>query len=567
MLSNARLIVFGVGLIFVWLSLSRELFSAWWLALPVALFVALVLRHDSARRNHLRAERAVAHYEAGLARLDYRFTGTGKSGERYASPEHPYTGHLDLFGSGSIYELLCRAQTRAGEDRLAAWLSGPAAPDEIRARQGAVKELRDRLDLREDMAVLGPEVVAGLHPDPLVEWGTAERVLPGGPARGLAMALSAGMFGALAASIFGGIGLGPLFGVLAIQGVFGLILRKRVSAVLHDVERPATDLGLLYALLERIEPENFESPMLAELRATLDTEGLPPSAQVARLNRLITLLDARRNQMFAPLSPFLLWGTHLAYAIETWRSHCGRRLAPWIEAVGTLEALDDLAGHAFEHPDDAFPKIVDAGPYYDAHDLGHPLLPEQRCVRNDVRLDGELSLIVISGSNMSGKSTLLRSIGSSVAMGLAGAPVRARDLTLSPLALGASLRIQDSIQDGTSRFYAEITCLQRVVELREGPIPLLFMLDEILQGTNSHDRRIGASEVVAGLVEHGSIGLITTHDLALTEMVGRIGSRARNVHFEDQLVDGKMVFDYTLREGVVTHSNALELMRAVGLEV
>jgi DNA mismatch repair ATPase MutS len=168
---------------------------------------------------------------------------------------------------------------------------------------------------------------------------------------------------------------------------------------------------------------------------------------------------------------------------------------------------------------------------------------------------------------MSGKSTLLRSLGSNVMLALAGAPVRARRLTLSPLALGPSLRIRDSLEDGASRFYAEITCLRGIVDLTDGPIPVLFLLDEILAGTNSHDRGIGAAAVVRGLVERGAIGLVTTHDLALTKIADALAPRARNVHFQDQLVEGEMHFDYRIRDGVVTRSNALELMRAVGLEV
>ena len=195
------------------------------------------------------------------------------------------------------------------------------------------------------------------------------------------------------------------------------------------------------------------------------------------------------------------------------------------------------------------------------------MLPESRCVRNDLRLDPELSLLVVSGSNMSGKSTLLRTVGVNAVLGLAGAPVRARRLVLSPLAIGASLRVQDSLQEGTSRFYAEIRGLHRAVELCSESRPVLFLFDEILQGTNSHDRRIGAAALARGLVERGAVGLITTHDLALAEIADELAPRARNVHFQDQLSNGKMYFDYRLRDGVITKSNALALMRSVGLEV
>jgi DNA mismatch repair ATPase MutS len=243
-------------------------------------------------------------------------------------------------------------------------------------------------------------------------------------------------------------------------------------------------------------------------------------------------------------------------------------VARWIEVIGELEALAALAGYAYERPDEPFPEIVEQAPLLDAAALGHPLIPRERCVRNDIRLGGELRLLIVSGSNMSGKSTMLRTVGVNVVLALAGAPVRATRMTVSPLQVGATLRIQDSLAEGASRFYAEITRLKQLVDLaRAAPPPLLFLLDEILAGTNSHDRRIGAEAVVRGLVDHGAIGLVTTHDLALAEVATALGPRARNVHFEDRMVDGKLEFDYRMRDGVVQHSNAIALMRAVGLEI
>jgi DNA mismatch repair ATPase MutS len=204
---------------------------------------------------------------------------------------------------------------------------------------------------------------------------------------------------------------------------------------------------------------------------------------------------------------------------------------------------------------------------FDGESLGHPLIAESRSVRNDVRLGAAPRAMIVSGSNMSGKSTLMRTIGTNVVLAQAGAPVRAKSLRLSPLAIGASIHILDSLQTGASRFYAEITRLRQIVELTKGELPLLFLLDEILSGTNSHDRLIGAEAVVKGLVERGAVGVVTTHDLALTRIVETLNGRAANVHFEDHLENGRMIFDYKMRPGVVQRSNALELMRSVGLEV
>jgi DNA mismatch repair ATPase MutS len=235
--------------------------------------------------------------------------------------------------------------------------------------------------------------------------------------------------------------------------------------------------------------------------------------------------------------------------------------------LGELEALVAVGTYTAERSDDALPTIVEQGPLFDAEALGHPLLPADHCVRNDLTLGATVAVLVVSGSNMSGKSTMLRAVGVNAVLAQMGAPVRAARLRLSPLAIGASIRTLDSLRDGTSRFYAEITRIRQLVDLAEGPRPLLFLLDEILHGTNSHDRRIGAEAIVRGLVRRGATGMVTTHDLALATVADDPTVRARNVHFADHIEDARMVFDYRMRDGIVTHSNALALMRAVGLEV
>ncbi len=236
-----------------------------------------------------------------------------------------------------------------------------------------------------------------------------------------------------------------------------------------------------------------------------------------------------------------------------------------------MEALCSLASHAFEHPEDPFPEFADDGAVPGGRPgVGHPLLPEARAVRNERAhwaASGSPHLLVVSGSNMSGKSTFLRTLGVNAVLAQAGAPVRARRLRISRLAIGASIRVSDSLQGGISRFYAEILRLRQILDQTKTGQPVLFLIDEFLHGTNSHDRRIGAEALVRGLVERGAIGLITTHDLALADIADALGERAANVHFEDHIEDGKIIFDYVMRPGVVRKSNAIELMRSVGLEI
>jgi DNA mismatch repair ATPase MutS len=257
----------------------------------------------------------------------------------------------------------------------------------------------------------------------------------------------------------------------------------------------------------------------------------------------------------------------MALAIDAWRTRCGAAVGRWFTAIAEIEAMLSLAAYAFENPADPFPEIGDGGLVYDGTALAHPLMSRVKCVPNDLHLGPDMVLLVVSGSNMSGKSTWLRTVGTNAVLALAGAPVRAASMRIAPLAIGATLRIQDSLQAGRSRFYAEITRIEQIVERAKEPLPLLFLLDEILHGTNSHDRGIGAEAIVKALVERGAAGLITTHDLALAHIAEALAPRAANVHFADHLVDGQMVFDYRMQPGVVRHSNALALMRAVGLPI
>ncbi len=565
-LSNARLAVFAVGVAQGFASFGTHHISGVWLLPTTLLFAGLLVAHDRVIRARRRAERAAAFYERGLARLEDRWAGTGSQRPRNGTP-HPYADDLDLFGPGSLFELLCTARTPAGEEMLAGWLLAPAAPDEIRARQAAVEELRDRLDLREELSLLGDDLRSQLDPAALIEWGsTAGPPISTAP-RAVALGATGLSLCAGAAAIFTGAGIVPLLFTLGLQSAVAYGLRARVREGIRSAAGATRDLALLAELLERLEREPVSAPRLAALRHALESEGLPPSRRIAQLRRTVDLLDARQNQFFAPIGAVLLWSTHLGLAVENWRAHHGPVLGRWIEAAAEIEALAALASYAYEHPEDPFPEIEVGGALFDGQSLGHPLLAAESCIRNDVRLDDEEQALMVSGSNMSGKSTLLRTVGINVVMALAGAPVRAGSLRLSPLSIGASIHVLDSLQDGTSHFYAEIKRIRQVMDLCEGTLPVLFLLDEVLHGTNSHDRRIGAEAVLRGLLERAAIGLITTHDLALAKLADELAPRVRNVHFQDQLEDGRMHFDYRLWPGVVARSNALELMRAVGLEV
>jgi len=563
---NVRLAVAGVGLVMAWRALGVQAMAWYWLLLPLAAFVWLGSYHERVIAGRRRALRAAAFYQRAIDRLEGNWVGLGEPGERFRNPHHPFAEDLDLFGRGSLFDMICSTRTRAGEERLARWLLEPATPEEIRARQEAIEELRQEIDLREKMALMGEDVRLGVHPEALAAWGQAPPLLDSTALRVLC-AVSAALNVAAAFAAYHWGSAAVLLPSLALSTAIGFYTRERVREVIADVEIPAHDLALLRDILLCVEQQKFQTAKLTGLRAALEIEGHPPSRRIARLNRLVEMLDSRDNVAVRIIGPPLLWSTQLALAVEAWRKANGREVRRWLEAIGEVEALCSLAAYAYAHPNDVFPEIVPGPPRFEAEAIAHPMLVESKAVRNDLRLGPDLKLLVVSGSNMSGKSTLLRTVGVNAVLAMAGAPVRAARLRMSPLCIGASIRVMDSLQDGSSRFYAEITRLRQIVELASGGAPLVFLLDELLHGTNSRDRRIGAEAVVKALVQRGAIGLITTHDLALAHIADMLAPAAANVHFEDHLENGRITFDYKLRPGIATKSNALELMRSVGLEV
>jgi hypothetical protein len=535
--------------------------TAVWALIPVAVLIV-------ARIIHLRYDAAIVvldagarHYDRGLARMDDRWAGQGREGREFEAPTHPYAGDLDLFGRGSLFELLCTVRTRAGEKSLATWLLSPGGPAEIRERQVSVRELRDRLDLREDLSRLGDDAAAGLRPDELGAWSGAPAELT--PAIRLTARLLTGA--SVGTMLLFMLGVSPYPFAAAVLAIltFNWRVSGRVSHVSELGERAERELDLLSKVLRRLDREPFSSPRLRTLQESLRDAAV----RVEGLARLVQRLQSVRNELIRALAGLVLWKAHCAFALEDWRTRWGRGIPGWLNAVGEIEALGALATYAYENPEDPFPEIVEGEGRFEGEQLGHPLLPRRTCVRNDVRLGERPRVLIVSGSNMSGKSTLLRTVGVNATLALAGAPVRAKRLTISPLTLGATIRVQDSLQAGMSRFYAEISRIKQLMEIAGTGRPLLFLLEEVLAGTNSQDRKTGAELLLREFLNRHAIGLVTTHDLALAGAADALGTAASNVHFEDQLIDGKLAFDYILRPGVVTRSNALALMKAIGLPV
>ncbi len=563
--SSYRGIVFLVGILAVVLFFLLNLFPSSLLAIPLLLFLLLIFLHDRVIIKLKRAKKSVLFYERGIDHIQDRWSGIGATGDRYADPTHSYSSDLDLFGRGSLFQLLNNGRTRPGENKLAEWLLEAATVEEILARQKGVKELAPNVDQREAMFLLDAKVHDDIDQNQLLDWAKEPPELVSYGQRIVALVLGlAALFGLIWWMATGTIFI--FLAILIVEAAFFLIFRKRIKRLAHSVEEVGEGLAIFSQVLEQVEGQEFKSPVLQAIKQRLEIDGLPPSLRIARLNKLIRqFFNAIQNQFYAPIAFAFCLTIHIVHQLETWREHVGTHIPDWLQAVGEYEALCALAQFAYEHPEYPFPNLTTDKPCFDATAMGHPLLPEAECITNDLQLGDNQRLVMVSGSNMSGKSTLLRTIGTNIVLALAGAPVRAEKLELSVLQLGTAMRVHDSLQDGKSLFYAVVSRLSDVVKLSQKERPLLFLLDEILQGTNSHDRRIGAEGVIRNLLESNSIGLVTTHDLALTQIVDNLTVGAINIHFEDQLTEGKMKFDYHIRPGIVQRSNALELMRMMGL--
>jgi hypothetical protein len=536
------------------------------LLIPVAGFIVLAVMQERLLDRISYRRRAIAFYERGLARLTDRWQGSGESGLRFLHPEHPYARDLDIFGDASLFQFLSTARTRAGEAALADWLLTAAPADEIKVRQVAVEELRDRLEFREKLSSLGETVRAGVEPEALSAWGESGAVLTSPATRVLTTALAIAWILSLVAWAVWSEPF-PALLVSLLNFAYAHKIHARLERAAGSIEKAADDLRLLAQVLALLEKQTVASPRLAGLQSALQSAGTAPSQAIRKLARLVELIESRHSLFARPLDLLTFWSAQLVFVAEHWQQQYGPAIRGWIAAVGEFEALTALSAFAYEHPDYAFPELTTGVALFDAEALAHPLLPAVKAVANNVKLGDDLQLMILSGPNMAGKSTFIRSIGVNAILAQCGAPVRAHKLRISPLTVAASICVLDSLTGGISRFYAEIHRVKLITDLARRPVPVLFLMDELLSGTNSHDRLVGTQFVLRTLIDQHAIGIVSTHDLALTRIPEMMGGRAFNCHFEDRLEDETLIFDYKLKPGIVQTSNALQLMRAIGLGV
>lgn len=511
----------------------------------------------------------------GLERLAGKWTLFPNSGAEFAEEDHPYASDLDLFGQASVFQWINSAVTPLGRETLAKVLKHPPQDAaEISERQSAVTELAQNLAWRQRLQAEGMLVADQLEPiQPLLKWARGSR-------QGLSpliklMARVLPVITILTLALYAG-NLLP-WQVPTLLGLIQALLLKlngkeRAQALLL-VYRYEASLATYGAMLQQVEELDATAGWLTERQSSLrDKDGRSAGEQIRGLAAIVERISNRKNMLFLVVNILTLWDYQCVIWLEQWKARSGRLLGTWLEVLAEIEALASLANIRFDHPEWVMPDIVtEQGPSRDtgglsARKMGHPLLPEDR-VLNDFDMKSLAGIVLITGSNMSGKSTFLRTVGSNLVLAYAGAPVCAQQFSCSRMNLWSCMRVSDNLQQSVSSFYAELLRVKRIVEAAKTEKPVCFLLDEIFKGTNSEDRHQGAKALINQLQKDGAFGMVSTHDLELGDLERTSNGRIKNYHFREYYQDQEIHFDYQLRRGISTTRNALHLIRLAGIEL
>jgi len=543
----------------------------------LVLFIVLVARHRRVRARERWLGELAALNREGVARIARNWDALPRHEVPPAAFDHGYAADLDLFGRAAVTQVLGSAGSAAGAATLEQWLLGRAAPDVVAARQEAVRELAADVDLRETLVLHARRTRAARAADveQFLRWAGSDPWLTQSAwLSALAWLLPLATWSLIALHALGiidrSLWMLPLLASLVVYFTTG----ARVRRSFDDAFGREALFTHYPPMIATVSAASFRAPLLQSLHARLVQHGDAADAQLARLQRLMHLADLRASSMHLPVFLVTLWDLHILRALEQWQRAAGHHARDWLAALGEVEALSCIATLAHDEPAWCWPVVTDAADSFDATRLGHPLLRDDTRVGNDVVVGPAGTVLLVTGSNMSGKSTLLRSIGLNAVLAQLGAPVCATSLRMPPLDVRTSIRVQDSLARGVSYFMAELERLKTVVDAahraeQPGGARVLFLLDEILHGTNTAERRVAARRVIRHLVDAGAIGAATTHDLELATEP-EIADVARLVHFQESFVDDeqgdtRLTFDYVLLDGIATSTNALVLMKLVGL--
>jgi MutS domain V len=540
-------------------------------------FVWLARRHGQQRRRVAWLDLLARVNAEAASRVRRDWPALPDAEWRDADPDHPYAADLDLVGPASVAKLLPRVSSAPGREILRAWLLAPAPPADIRARQAAIAELAPLLDFRDALLAFGRRIwLSDRTQRDLERWAVGDPWLVRQPwlvglTLALPMATLALGLGAIAGAVSSSLWLWPVAASVILTGIRSAALKRTLGPVADKTDA----LGGYAEMTKLVSDATFQSRLLRQLQAELARGDRPAHKALASLRVLADLSQVRSSPMLHMILQWLgLWDFHVTHAVERWQGSHGQHLAAWLNALGQVESLAALGALAHGNPTWTFPDVDPDATALDAMGLGHPLLAEEGRVTNDVTVGPAGTFLLVTGSNMSGKSTLLRAIGVNVVLAQAGAPVSATRFRAPPVALYTSMRIRDSLEKGVSYFMAEVLRLKQIVEATrsaDGSRPIvMYLFDEVLQGTNANERTVAAQRILDFFASANAIGALATHDLRLLDSAS-VSRAAKLVHFREDVVRGPngpvLHFDYRLRPGPASSTNALRLMELAGLPV
>ncbi|HCM59036.1 MAG TPA: hypothetical protein DIS74_01355 [Bacteroidales bacterium] len=567
-LSMARLATFAGGLLLFAVLVSFSVIAAAaTLAVALILFAWLVIKYETTEKSRKRYFRLEEINRLELKCLEGDFSGF-KTGEEYAERDHPYSYDLDIFGKASLFRYICRTTSRPASDRLAEYLKQSALREEILLRQEAVAELQPLTDWRQELMTLGYlNAGAGNDPAPLMQWLKSDDLFrKTGHEKIITICLS---LLALAAVILviTGLPAGILIPVLGVNFIFYFTRFRKISKLQEQVSRSSDLLKAYSEIIRLIENRKLTSPLLQKLQSAFRDE-IAASGRIRQLSKLVGRLDYRLNVLVSvPLNLLFFADIHFCLALEKWKREHASLIPGWFASMAEFEALASLANMAFNNPGWVYPNVTDDYFVFRAEEMGHPLIPAGRRISNSFAAEGRGKAIIVTGSNMSGKSTFLRTCGVNAVLAFAGAPVCASAFTVSLVRLHSSMLISDSLEENISSFYAELRRLRAIISGAESDPKAFLLLDEILRGTNSDDRYTGSVALIKQLTGYGAVAMVATHDLRLAGLEQELPQSIENYHFDVKVNDEELFFDYRLTPGICSSFNASLLMKKMGIKV
>jgi DNA mismatch repair ATPase MutS len=530
---------------------------------------AVIHEHYIKQRNFQTALKIINQDE--IKAIQGTFLDYGDGGE-FEDSDHAYTVDLSIFGNRSVFHFINRTTTSLGKKVLSDWMKifpDSSQLNRIRDRQGAVQELSEKIDFRQNIQAYGRNI----H-DSLERLGSVRLLFKESPSVwGNTVLISfIHVFPVLTLSaivlvFFKFSWLIPV-GFALVQGLVNWIFRKKVNRLYKLTSQNFKVLSVYSKIIGEIESETFKSSTLIELQKHCFIKNRPASLYIKKLSSRLQFFEARSSkEIHFLLNNIFFWDLHCVYRIEKWKNDVKLDIDKWFDAVGQFEALSSLGNIRYNHPNWTMPELGDSGFILNAISVGHPLIPSSERINNSIKLDGDTNIVIITGPNMAGKTTFLKTIGVNIVLALAGAPVCADLFKVSPVRVYTSMKVSDSLDKGLSLFYAELQRLKMVLQAILKKEPVFFLIDEMLKGTNELDRHSGAKALICQLIAQHAKGMVATHDLELTKLERDFPEKIWNYFFDGYIEDDKLLFDYLLKKGICTSSNALELMKKIGINV